>query len=322
MMQPLWQHVLLGFLLLESSAQGKLVNVTIDDQSPSLFYSPDNGWTNSLLQCTGCTAHPNASRAIDGTWHDSTHDADVEGQVSPNQIYNVSTSFNGTAIYVKCILAETTSSPDGDSDMSFYIDDNLVGQFTKAAPGNPVYDYNVTVYSNTSIPAGQHRFTLQNGHVGGIKSLALFDAFVYSYDDGQLDHNQTGPTTDTGMPSKGPNVSAIVGFSVAGSLVLVLGIFTFLLFRLRRRQRLKSNTESTAEVPGNNQTVHSDSAIMPFLLGGHHTQSSITAASSINRCGSRHTKITQSQCKDRSITQASHLAAGPSEYGEAPPSYY
>ncbi|KAK0470409.1 uncharacterized protein EV420DRAFT_1473466 [Desarmillaria tabescens] len=179
-MRPhLWQYSLFCCLPLKFSVQGKVVNVTINDQSPSLFYSPEDGWNDSLKPCPGCTAHPNASKAIYGTWHDSTHYPDVGSELSP--MPNVSALFNGTAIYVICILAKTTTSPTGNSDMSFYIDDDLVGQFIQATPGEPGFEYNVTVYSNSSIPVGQHRFTLQNGHIGGNKSLALFDALVYSY---------------------------------------------------------------------------------------------------------------------------------------------
>ncbi len=66
--------------------------------------------------------------------------------------------------------------------MSFYIDSDLVGDFVNnPSPGERGFDYNYTVYSNTSIPPGQHRFTLQNGRVGASQTLTLFDAIVYSY---------------------------------------------------------------------------------------------------------------------------------------------
>lgn len=87
----------------------------------------------------------------------------------------------GTAIYVICILAKTASSPTGNSDMSFYIDNDFVGEFYQIAPGEPGYQYNLTVYSNNSIPGGLHTFKLQNGHVDGIKALVILDAIIYSY---------------------------------------------------------------------------------------------------------------------------------------------
>ncbi|SJK99289.1 uncharacterized protein ARMOST_02580 [Armillaria ostoyae] len=175
--------------------------------------------------------------AINGTWHDSTVKFDQDAQISPNQVRNVSTMFNGTAIYVRCILAKTTSSPTGNSDMRFYIDDDLVGQFSQTAPGEPGFEYNVTVYYNSSIPAGMHRFTVQNGHVGGRKALLLFDAFIYSYDDGQSDHDDSAATTTM---SVGTIIGVVVALLVAG----ILGTITFLLYR-RRRLILKLGNRHT-----------------------------------------------------------------------------
>lgn len=79
-----------------------------------------------------------------------------------------------------CILAHSFTSPDDNSDMTFFIDNQEAGSFSMLPSGATDYDYNVLVYSNTSIPAGSHLFTLQNGHIGGAKSLVLLDYIVYS----------------------------------------------------------------------------------------------------------------------------------------------
>ena len=86
----------------------------------------------------------------------------------------------GTAIYVFCIIAHTFTSPDGNSDMTFLIDGQPVGSFSQSPTGAPNYDFGVPVYSNNSLPAGNHLFTLQNGHVNGLKSLVLLDYIIYS----------------------------------------------------------------------------------------------------------------------------------------------
>ena len=87
----------------------------------------------------------------------------------------------GTAMYVFCALAESSTSPDGDSNMSFYIDGDLKGTFVKIAPGNVgVYDYNVPVFAIDSLTPEEHNFTLQGGHVNGFKSLVLLDRMVYT----------------------------------------------------------------------------------------------------------------------------------------------
>ncbi|PBK93292.1 hypothetical protein ARMGADRAFT_1080439 [Armillaria gallica] len=266
---------------MSAAVQGRLVNVTIDDQSPSLFYS--NLWGDGG-SCLSCLAAPNASQAIHETWHDSTHYADDE--TNPYPTPNVSTSFNGTAIYVICILPRTPGSVIGSSDMSFYIDSDLVGDFVNnPSPGERGFDYNYTVYSNTSIPPGQHRFTLQNGRVGASQTLTLFDAIVYSYDDGQPDHNNSdiGTTTNT---STAQNTSFIVGLALVVALAMFLGVVAFILYWRHRKHTSEPN--------------HSHPPITPFFLGDPHTQ---TVA-------------------DRRISLSPRLlGVGPSRTGEAPPSY-
>ncbi|KAK0196463.1 hypothetical protein F5146DRAFT_994401 [Armillaria mellea] len=214
---PAYSCLVYTLLLMSAAVHGRLVNVTIDDRNPSLFYSGrwDDGST-----CTGCLTAPDASQAIYRTWHDSTHFADDE--TNPYPTPNVSTSFNGTAIYVICIVPTTPGSVIGSSDMTFYIDDDLVGNYQKDPnPGERGFDYNYTVYFNTSIHPGQHRFTLQNGHVGGSRVLTLFDAIIYSYDDGQPDHDNSDiDTTTTDTSSMG----FIVGLALTGALAMLLAI--------------------------------------------------------------------------------------------------
>ena len=64
--------------------------------------------------------------------------------------------------------------------MTFYIDGNVVGNFISSPDGTTGYTYNYPVYSNASLNPGPHSFTLQGGHVGGVKSLILLDYIVYS----------------------------------------------------------------------------------------------------------------------------------------------
>lgn len=48
------------------------MNITIDDTSPSIVYSPSSAWHTSSVPCSNCLA-PDAQIAFDGTWHDGTH---------------------------------------------------------------------------------------------------------------------------------------------------------------------------------------------------------------------------------------------------------
>lgn len=127
--------------------------------------------------------------------------------------------FLGTALYVFCALAESLTSPDGDSDMSFYIDGELKGTFIKIAPGNVnVYDYNVPVFTIESLTPEEHNFTLQIGHVNGIQSMVLFDKMVYTC--------VISPAIFSSMCTKA--VSYITGLSIPPRL---LPLFHYLLLQ-------------------------------------------------------------------------------------------
>jgi hypothetical protein len=66
--------------------------------------------------------------------------------------------------------------------MTFFIDNEVVGTFSLASYiGNESeYQYNVPIYVNHSMPAGVHKFTLQNGQKRGQKSLIMLDSIVYT----------------------------------------------------------------------------------------------------------------------------------------------
>jgi hypothetical protein len=89
--------------------------------------------------------------------------------------------FNGTVIYVYCALARPQDSSFATrSDMTFYIDGNVVGTFQQQPPGGDGFDYDTLVYMNTLLPPGDHEFVLQNGRADGPASLVLLDRIVYT----------------------------------------------------------------------------------------------------------------------------------------------
>lgn len=53
-------------------ASGALVNITIDDISSLIKYSPPASWRSSSTGCSTCLA-PSKELAFAGTWHDGTH---------------------------------------------------------------------------------------------------------------------------------------------------------------------------------------------------------------------------------------------------------
>lgn len=235
------------------AVQAKLVNVTLDDQDAGLIYTPSDAWADGT-DCKACTARLETDRLVHGSWHDSTF------QPGDKETHKVSVSFNGTAIYVGCILAKSSSNPplNGHSDMRFFIDGALVGRFARdiSNDSTSTYEYGTTVYANTSIPAGHHTFRLQNGHTNSTtQSLVLLDAITYSYDDEQPESSVTVYSTATGslvisetgspdgedaVPSESSNIASIVAPAIIVPLVLVISIFALALYLRRRRRRRHS----------------------------------------------------------------------------------
>ncbi|KAL7285825.1 hypothetical protein ACG7TL_000934 [Trametes sanguinea] len=177
-------------------ASGTLVNVTIDDTygdelfGTQFLYAPADVW-NVGQSCAACTAHPNPALVHNGTWHDGTT------QAGSDQLTTATVRFEGAfvsrprpclkldllvgvAVYVFCIVTRSSTSPDGNSDMTFSIDGQEVGRFVQPPDGDTTYDYNVPVYVNTSLPPGPHQLVILNGQPNGNKSLILLDYVVYT----------------------------------------------------------------------------------------------------------------------------------------------
>ncbi|KAI0719137.1 hypothetical protein C8T65DRAFT_523365, partial [Cerioporus squamosus] len=162
-----------------------LVNVTIDDTlgdpntRAQIVYDPPGVWKVGQ-NCTDCTAQPDPSQLTNATWHDGTFSAVVENGNASNQPLTAAVTFEGVAVYVYCVVTHSFKSPVGNSDMSFFIDGNLVGQFVQPPTGDTTYEYNVPVYVNESLPPGSHTIAIVNGVPNGNQSLTLLDYIVYT----------------------------------------------------------------------------------------------------------------------------------------------
>ncbi|RDX56297.1 hypothetical protein OH76DRAFT_1318572, partial [Lentinus brumalis] len=170
---------------LSSRASAALVNVTIDDTfgdpitRAQIVYDPPGVWKVGQ-SCTDCTAQPDRSQLTNGTWHDGTFSAAVENGDDSNQLLTAAVTFEGVAVYVYCVVTHSFKSPVGNSDMSFFIDGNLVGNFVQPPTGDTTYEYNVPVYANDSLPPGTHTIAIVNGVPNGNQSLTLLDYIVYT----------------------------------------------------------------------------------------------------------------------------------------------
>ncbi|KZT23802.1 hypothetical protein NEOLEDRAFT_1179793 [Neolentinus lepideus HHB14362 ss-1] len=238
-----------------------LTNITVDDTSgdpttgAQVAYFPAGVW-NVGQDCVGCTAHPDPSQMYMGTWHDATF-VPATGDDPNSTVVSLSVPFNGSAVYVYCVLTFTYDHPAGNSDMQFWIDNDIVGEFELPGNGSMNYDYNFPVYVNESIEAGPHTFRLETGH-NNTKSLVLFDYLVYSYDDGTRNSSSSFQSssqrshrlgqTRHNLSKKLTTIIAVV-VSLVVVLLIAAAIILFILFRRwRRTNALKSATDPTTTV--------------------------------------------------------------------------
>ncbi|KAI0638986.1 hypothetical protein C8Q77DRAFT_1045880 [Trametes polyzona] len=180
-------------------ASAALVNVTIDDtlgdesNGNQIIYDPPGSW-NVGQDCPGCTAQLDRSLVRYGTWHDSTYN-DTRDNDPAVVLETAAAKFEGVAVYVFCVVTRSLSSPTGTSDMSFYIDGELVGRFIQIANGDATYHYNVPVYVNESLPDGPHTIAIVNGQRGSDKSLVLLDYIVYTHQEAESISTSPPPST-------------------------------------------------------------------------------------------------------------------------------
>ncbi|OCB87365.1 hypothetical protein A7U60_g5505 [Sanghuangporus baumii] len=180
---------LLSSFLFSPLAHAAPTNVTIDDTNGDavtggqITYSPALAW-QAGQSCQNCTAKLDGNQAYDGTWHDASYNP--PGGLSnsyPGTIISASADFTGTAVYIYCILTRSSSSPDGNTDMTFYVDDQEVGSFSRDSDGDKSYQYNQVVFAWSGLDGStNHNVRLESGHLGQ-KALVLLDRIVYTTED-------------------------------------------------------------------------------------------------------------------------------------------
>ncbi|KAI0346980.1 hypothetical protein BDW22DRAFT_1351313 [Trametopsis cervina] len=163
------------------------VNRTIDDQNgdevtgAQVTYSPTQMWSQGN-GCGGCSTKPDASQALDETWHDGSRTPDRD--ILPLAL---SFKFTGTAVYLFNILENRVLT-----DVNITMDGQFVTRFTNT-PNLPDFDqfvYNFPVFSSDTLPFGEH--TVEMSAFGPDQTLVLFDYAVYT-------------TTESGNPPPPPS---------------------------------------------------------------------------------------------------------------------
>lgn len=186
----------LCFLLLAVACTAVLVNHTIDDKygdsSTGIIptYRPKENWAYGDT-CRSCNLYPanlghtpagslsgapvDTAQVFNGTWHDTT-----QSPGSPPR--NITVQFVGQAVYVFNIIANIVPFTSTSTTLTFSLDGEIVGHYSHLPdPHGSELMYNVAVYSNHSLPHGDH--TLVISAEGKGESLVLFDYVVYTADE-------------------------------------------------------------------------------------------------------------------------------------------
>ncbi|KAJ7115098.1 hypothetical protein C8R43DRAFT_1038972 [Mycena crocata] len=184
------------FLCFHSSFAA-LVTTIIDDAfagdaQSSITYTPSgSAWNLGNANAHGRVA-PDASKAQDGTWHDTTDDTTPDHDGTTPTFLEV--KFQGTGIDVRCIIANNKADPSippftgTKSDYSFFIDDVPQNRdYThEAGTSGDAFLYNTSVFSTSGLSNGFHtmRALINGGFDVDGAVLMLFDYAVVTSDDG------------------------------------------------------------------------------------------------------------------------------------------
>ncbi|KAI0638985.1 hypothetical protein C8Q77DRAFT_1078700 [Trametes polyzona] len=243
-------------------------NVTIDDTYGDVLtgshiqYIPKAAW-KSGLGCVDCRAQPDEAFAFNHTWHES-----VVNKPSGALVPTALALFEGSAIYVYCIIPDEREATDGFPNMVFTLDAEAVGSYNVDTPlRTGPYDYNVLVYANTSLVPGKHVLEIMNGVPGSNGSILLLDYILYTADvpadkplpsftppptpSASVTATATATTRTSVVPTipspsaaslvaTGSNKSGIaIGASVGGSILLTAMIASALaLYKKWKRKRV------------------------------------------------------------------------------------
>ncbi|KAI0737189.1 hypothetical protein C8Q80DRAFT_430092 [Daedaleopsis nitida] len=261
---------LLALLYQTALATAALTNVTVDDSASStktnttlITYQPGDAWLTKE-NCPSCSMYPFADsvEAYNGTWHATTS----AGTTSTS----ASLAFNGVAIYVYCILIPSTPwSSGGASNMAFYLDGEHVSSFDSTTANAPSYGSSYPVYVNTSIPRGDHNFTLVSSGNGNGFHLTILDYIVYSSEESGnstptnsapaasstptmfpagAGANGTSPlpSEDTDGNGIGPSLHTAIIATATVISTLILIVCAVLVYQLRKRRGWRESADERA----------------------------------------------------------------------------
>lgn len=98
---------------------------------------------------------------------------------------------------MNCILTGSETGPDGNTDMTFFLDGSAVGSFKRQPDGDTSYSFNQTVFSKENLTNTAQILV----GLGRQKALILLDSIVYTTDGTIRDPNSS---SEAHSPTTGP----------------------------------------------------------------------------------------------------------------------
>ncbi|KAG9223251.1 hypothetical protein PLEOSDRAFT_1101316 [Pleurotus ostreatus PC15] len=228
------------------------LNVTVDDTfgayprvGANITYS--DGWfSEGFSNCPQC--RPPFRQAMNASWTVSSYFREQQG----DQPKTATLKFNGTAVYVNCIVGPSTvTGVIGNVDITFSID-GLVG-LNYAEPAPQQYIYRANVFAKTDLSPGEHTLVVQNGRGNGEydQVMMFLDSIIYTTDDSVLSQapsNSPPPSDQSGQPqpaatSNGVAQHVVIVAAICAALGgFVLGGLALHFFRRVRRARASATS--------------------------------------------------------------------------------
>ncbi|KAF9265390.1 hypothetical protein L218DRAFT_1075961 [Marasmius fiardii PR-910] len=210
-----------SFRLLVSA---KTVNRTIDDfygdEETGLFptfYPLDNvTWHQNCKAKDGCLILVNETKAWDGTWHSATYVPEKTDNMG------VTLQFNGTAIWVYFILANSIPNATTYTQCNFILDGDLMGQFVHLPASKWGLDYNAEVFSRTGLEPKMHKLEIMTGNLTR-RAYMNFDYAKYTTEvlDDETSSSNANSTNSQNSSLKTP-VGTVVAYIVSVALLSIL----------------------------------------------------------------------------------------------------
>ncbi|KAL4268182.1 hypothetical protein AB1N83_002967 [Pleurotus pulmonarius] len=231
--------------LLDVVAAATIINVTQDD-SPNdsqgrVALSYLGPWSHQqVATCNDADQCPEPfSQTRNGTWSTSLY---VQNSRLNDRPPSVSFGFQGTAIYINCvIIPHDILGISADSDMVFMLDGVVTGRFARQSPESGAISL-ATVLMRDSLLDGYHTLSIQNGaefenQTHNVSVLAL-DSITYTTNDSPSIASTARMDSSSFFREQQRKqrthiILAGVMSSLAGLGVIVLSFW----FCLRRKQR-------------------------------------------------------------------------------------